>query len=104
MKRCELCERDVLSTTRHHLIPRMRHRQSRVLGSTTRAQRNETIDLCGPCHKHVHAVVSEKQLAADYNSIAALRTHPEIAKFVRWIARKPPDFRASSERPRARRR
>lgn len=103
MQRCELCERDVSGTTRHHLIPRMRHRQPRVQRATTRAERHATVALCGPCHRQIHAVLSEKQLASDYNTVAALRGHPDIARFVAWLAGKPPDFRVRTQTQRRRR-
>ena len=45
-----------------------------------------------PCHDKVHAVFTEAELARDYTSVSALLTHPEIDKFVTWIAKRPADF------------
>ena len=45
--------------------------------------------VCKPCHRHIHATFGEKQLAHELNTRAALLAHPEIRRFVRWIADKP---------------
>lgn len=45
--------------------------------------------LCGPCHRQIHAVLTEKQLGARYNTREALLAHPAIARFVHWIRRRP---------------
>jgi hypothetical protein len=56
------------------------------------------------CHRKIHTTLSERELRDDYHTIDALRTQPEIALFLRWIASKPPDFHARTEPSRARRR
>jgi len=38
--------------------------------------------------------LSETELARSYNSIEALRAHPRLAKFIDWVARRPPEFRS----------
>ncbi len=48
--------------------------------------------LCRPCHKQVHALLSEKALAESYFEIGRLRQHPEIQCFIEWISNKPQDF------------
>ncbi|MDZ7828368.1 MAG: hypothetical protein U5K33_02405 [Halofilum sp. (in: g-proteobacteria)] len=40
----------------------------------------------------MHAVFGEKTLEREYNTLAALRGDPEIARFVAWIATRPADF------------
>lgn len=55
----------------------------------TRGQVHHTVALCGPCHRHVHTVLTEKELERDYNTIEALSAHPEVEKFVGWIKDKP---------------
>ena len=44
------------------------------------------------CHKEIHAALSEAELARDYASAEALRSHPQLAKFFAWVAKRPPDF------------
>ncbi len=97
---CALCGRRGLALTRHHLVPRARHRQGRTRRQHDRQARQETIDLCRPCHANLHAHLSEKELADTYHTLAALRAHPDIARFTRWIRRKPAGLRVPVRRPR----
>lgn len=96
LKRCALCKRADVRTTRHHLIPRMKHRTKRTRRLFDAERRHETVDLCRPCHSHIHATLSEKELADSYNTIEALTTHPEIRKFVSWVRTKPAALRVRS--------
>lgn len=56
-------------------------------------------DLCRPCHGFIHKVLTEKQLELEYNTVESLRAHPEIAKFVGWVAKRPPGLKVRSRRP-----
>lgn len=79
---CPLCGRPMVagaSVSEHHLIPR-------------RYKGRETVTLHQICHDKIHAVLTDAQLKAVYHTIERLRDHPDIAAFVRWIARKPPEF------------
>ena len=75
---CPLCERDIPTAQRdaHHLIPKSKGGR-------------ETQFLHRICHRQIHALFTEKELANDYNNVEQLLTHPEIAKFVDWIKTKP---------------
>lgn len=55
------------------------------------------------CHRKIHAVLDEKTLARDYSTPEALRTHPELRAFLRWIRRKHPEFTDIHRRPKRRR-
>lgn len=91
--RCELCGRDINALTKHHLIPRMRHRSKRSRKRFSREEmRARILWVCRPCHKQIHAVLSEKELGDRYNTKQALLAHPDIRQFVDWIQDKPPGF------------
>lgn len=91
--RCRLCGRAGVRLTRHHLIPKRTHRLKRIRRRFDRAAREgRLLHVCRPCHKQIHAVLEEKELAERYHHREALLAHPEIAKFVAWIADKPPGF------------
>ncbi len=91
---CALCGRQGLPLTRHHLIPRMRHRNKRVRRNHGRDNLlGQTIGLCRPCHDHVHLTLSEKDLAEHYYTREALLKHPDIMRFCAWIATRPAGFR-----------
>lgn len=86
---CQLCMRPIPKTQRdaHHLIPKSR-------GGV------ETVILHRLCHRQVHAILTESQLANNHSTIEALRAHPEIAKFIEWITNKPTHIQAAIKRSR----
>jgi len=53
------------------------------------------------CHKQVHALFTETELARHYPSTQALRAHPEMARFIDWIADKPSNFNPPTRRSRS---
>ena len=82
---CPICLRP-LGTRRekHHLVPKSEGGR-------------ETVDVHPICHRKIHAVFSERELAAEFATADALRAHPEIARFVGWVAKRPPDFHRRTE-------
>jgi hypothetical protein len=87
---CELCEREFQKLTKHHLIPRTRHKNKRNKKNFDRQEvRERVIWICGPCHKNIHALLTEKELEYDYNTLDLLKEHPGVKKFVEWIKGRP---------------
>lgn len=60
----------------------------------------ETAPIHPICHRTIHATLTNAELARRYSDADALRTHPEIAPFMVWIADKPPDFHAPTRKRR----
>ena len=90
---CPLCNRPLEpgpSTDEHHLIPKSQGGKAKAV-------------IHRICHRKIHATFSERELAADYSTWEALKTHEEIAAFVKWVAGKPPAFYDNSRRPARRR-
>ena len=58
----------------------------------------ETAPVHPICHRTIHRTLGNKALARDYASAEALRAHPELAKFIAWVANKDPDFHAPTRR------
>jgi 5-methylcytosine-specific restriction enzyme A len=79
---CALCAREVPRSlvTLHHLLPKEHGGQA--------AHR---LPFCKPCHKQVHALFSNRQLATELNTLEALRAAPQLATFLAWIRRQRPD-------------
>lgn len=75
---CPLCEREIPTAQRdaHHLIPKSKGGR-------------ETHFLHRICHRQIHALFTETELARTYNNVAQLLTHAEVAKFVAWVKTKP---------------
>jgi hypothetical protein len=44
------------------------------------------------CHRQIHAVLTETELARQYATVEALLSHPELKTFVSWVRTKPEDF------------
>lgn len=87
---CELCGRFVREPTRHHLIPRSRHKKKRARKVFDRREMENRIALlCRPCHKNVHAEIANKDLEREYNTLEFLAAHPGVQRFTRWISNKP---------------
>ena len=96
---CALCQRKVSRTSRHHLIPRTRHKNKKNKKDFTRAEvKTRLVPLCSPCHRNIHSVLSNKELERHYNTLDALQQHPEIARFVAWIRTKPDGVTVSSRK------
>jgi len=55
-----------------------------------------TVLLHQICHNEIHATLTEAELARDYSTIAALRAQPRLAKFIAWVAKRPPDFHSKT--------
>jgi hypothetical protein len=86
--RCALCQRPLGARVEwHHLVPKSRG------GRVTAA-------VHPICHRTIHALVPNADLARSYADPAALREREDVAKFLRWIADKPPDFHVPVRRPR----
>jgi hypothetical protein len=96
--RCGLCGRIVPAhlITLHHLRPRQKGGQAEC-----------RVPLCRPCHKQLHAVFGNADLARMYPTIQSLRSAPLLASFLKWIRRQKPDrvFRTatSDAHPRSKR-
>jgi 5-methylcytosine-specific restriction endonuclease McrA len=98
---CELCGRPEIEVTRHHLIPRARHRKRQTRCSFDPDELKGRIAmLCRACHRFVHRTLTERELATSYNTIPQLQSQPEIAKFVGWVASKPSGLAVHSARAR----
>jgi 5-methylcytosine-specific restriction endonuclease McrA len=94
---CALCGREE-QLTRHHLVPRTRHHNKRNKREFSRAEVMETVGLCRPCHRQIHALFTEKELERTWNSIEKLRAEPRVQAFIAWIAEKPRGFLVPARR------
>ena len=79
---CPLCARPMVpgpTVDEHHLIPRS-------LGG----RRKESLHKV--CHQQIHQALKPREISRHFNSWSALRDHPEIATFIAWVQKRPPEF------------
>jgi len=78
---CGLCDRPIppLLQDAHHLIPKSHGGKKTVL-------------LHRICHRQIHAIFSETELARRLNSLECLRASEELQSFIKWVRSKPDDF------------
>lgn len=78
---CPICDRQIPESQKdlHHLIPKSKG------GKTTEY-------LHRICHRQIHALFTESELAKTLNTSEALREQPAMRKFIEWVKHKPDDF------------
>lgn len=86
---CALCNRDVEKITEHHLKPRSRLKK----GEAT-----PTIYICSACHRQIHALFTNQQLADEYTTVDRLRDEPRMARFIAWVRKQDPNKRVRVRR------
>lgn len=79
---CELCGREGVTTTVHHLVPRSRNKHRKI-------DPGPTANMCWDCHRQIHGLYSNEYLATALNSLPKLRGDPRIAAFVAWVRKQP---------------
>lgn len=88
---CQLCDRVVPRLTEHHLVPRQHTKRKKL-------DPGETIDICPACHRQIHTLFDNRQLAQELNTIDALKFHPDVAKFLAWVRKQDPDRKIKVKR------
>ena len=78
---CPICEREIppAQMDAHHLIPRSKGGR-------------ETQYLHRICHRQIHALFTETELARRLNSAEAIRQQPQMQRFIEWVKNKPVGF------------
>lgn len=84
---CPLCNREIPTAQRdaHHLIPKSKGGR-------------ETLFLHRICHRQIHALFTEKELANQYSHVEQLLARPEIIDFINWVKTKPGSFTERSRK------
>ncbi|MXO96143.1 HNH endonuclease [Erythrobacter aquimaris] len=84
---CWLCERPLgRKVQQHHTVPKAKKGRA-------------TVAVHPICHRAIHANFTNTRLSRIGEDRAALLEDEALAKFVDWIANKPPDFHAPTRRP-----
>ncbi len=86
-KICLLCDRPIPPDceSKHHLVPKLKG-----------GKHGPIAILHEICHGKIHSVFTEAELARSYCSVELLLEHEEIEKFVKWVRKRPPEYRSSN--------
>ncbi|KAK1831234.1 hypothetical protein QBC39DRAFT_408552 [Podospora conica] len=84
---CEICGRDWIDLSYHHLIPRFVHAKAVKRGWHRRDELQSVAWLCGACHARVHAFAGHEELARRYYTVERLMAEPEMVAWAGWAGR-----------------
>jgi 5-methylcytosine-specific restriction protein A len=79
---CRLCQRNVEKLTEHHLIPRSEGKKGVALPK---------IWVCSACHRQIHALFTNAELATNYNTAERLKEEPRMVLFLNWLRKQDPN-------------
>lgn len=84
---CPLCSRPLgeAHVDEHHLVPKSEGGRAKF-------------PIHRVCHTKIHSLFTEPELASAYFTWEALKSHPEMESFIRWVARKPSHYIARNRR------
>ncbi|KAI9882057.1 MAG: hypothetical protein M1823_006206 [Watsoniomyces obsoletus] len=84
---CELCERDWVPLTYHHLIPKSTHDKVRKRGWHPNWMLDSVAWLCRACHSFVHRIEKNEELARRWYTVERLKEREDVQVWVDWVGR-----------------
>jgi len=84
---CWLCHRPLgRKVQQHHTVPKAKRGR-------------DTVPVHPICHRAIHANFTNAELVRTGGAREPLLANAELVRFLGWIADKPPDFHAPTQRP-----
>lgn len=80
---CPICNRQ-MPLTFHHLIPKSTHKKMIKLYSKEHLC-SRGIDICRPCHSHIHRLIPLMDMAEHYNTLESILSHKGVKKWIPYI-------------------
>jgi hypothetical protein len=84
---CEICGRDWINLSYHHLIPRFVHDKVVKRGWHRPEELQNVAWLCGACHRFVHRFANHEDLARHYYTVELLMEQEEIINWANWVGK-----------------
>ncbi|MCJ1477105.1 hypothetical protein MMC13_005776 [Lambiella insularis] len=81
---CEICERDWIPLTYHHLIPKQTHEKAIKRQWHDEWRLNSVAWLCRACHCFVHRIASNEELAKDLWTVDLLMARQDVQSWAKW--------------------
>lgn len=80
--KCPICQRIMIegqSLDKHHFVPKLKGGKKTTL-------------LHVICHRKLHSIFSESEMAKYYNTPERCIEHLEVKKFIKWVKNKDPEY------------
>jgi hypothetical protein len=84
---CEICERDWIPLSYHHLIPKQVHSKVLKRGWHEEWKLNSVAWLCRACHCFVHRMASNEDLARNWYTVDRILEREDVQEWARWVGR-----------------
>ena len=84
---CEICGRDWINLSYHHLIPRFVHAKAVRRGWHRECDLQNVAWLCGACHRFVHRFANHEELARRFYTVELLLEEEEVRRWADWVGR-----------------
>lgn len=84
---CEICERDWIPLSYHHLIPRGVHAKVVKKGWHDEWMLNSVAWLCRACHSFVHRMASNEELAREWFTVDRILEREDVRSWANWVGR-----------------
>lgn len=83
MNQCPICDRELEpgTTDLHHFVPKQ-YGGAKI----------PPVEIHKFCHSKIHSVFTNRELAKKFNTPESIRSHPDMEKFVIWVANKPASY------------
>jgi hypothetical protein len=99
---CAICGREMVrgpSVDWHHFVPRSETRRAkRKKGKPEENSKGEVLPIHKICHRKLHSLFTEKELAAEYHTPQAIAAHPDMQVFIAWVRKQPIEYYDNSRR------
>lgn len=82
---CELCARDWIPLTYHHLVPRSVHAKALKRGWHKDWEVDKVAWLCRACHSFIHRMVGNEELARQWHEMEWIREREDVRRWVGWV-------------------
>ena len=84
---CEICDRQWIPLTYHHLIPKQVHEKALKRHWHDDWRLNSVAWLCRACHSFVHRIASNEELAKDLWTVDLLMSREDVRAWAKWVGR-----------------
>lgn len=84
---CEICDRDWIPLSYHHLIPKEVHDKVLKRGWHEEWRLNSVAWLCRACHSFVHRMASNEELAREWYTVDRILQREDVQDWAKWVGR-----------------